>query len=94
MDCVAHQAPMSMEFSRQEYWNGLPYPSPRDLPEPGIKPRPPTLQADSLQSEPPGKQHPVCCTINIELFPPSLCYTARLVSECPEALVFLSLANM
>ena len=51
---VAHQAPPSMEFSRQEYWSGLPFPSPRDLPDPGIEPRSPTLQADPLPSEPPG----------------------------------------
>ena len=42
-------------FSRQEYWSGLPFPSPGDLPDPGIKPMSPTLQADSLPSEPPGK---------------------------------------
>ena len=52
---VAHQAPLSMEFSGQEYWNELPFPSPGDLPEPGIKPGSPTLQTDSLPSEPPGK---------------------------------------
>ena len=52
---VAHQAPPSMGFSRQEYWSGLPFPSPGDLPEPGIKPRSPTLQAGALTSEPPGK---------------------------------------
>ena len=44
---VAHQAPPSMEFSRQEYWSGLPFPSPGDLSDPGIKPRSPTLQADA-----------------------------------------------
>jgi len=44
-----------MEFSRQEYWSGLPFPSPGDLPDPGIKPGSPALQADSLPSEPPGK---------------------------------------
>ena len=43
---IAHQAPLSMEFSRPEYWSGLPFPSPRDLPDPGIKPGSPTLQAD------------------------------------------------
>ena len=53
---VAHQAPPSMGFSRQEYWSGLPFPPPGDLPDPGIKPRSPTLQADVLTSEPPGKQ--------------------------------------
>ena len=52
---VAYQAPLSMGFSRQEYWSGLPFPSPRDHPGPGIKPRSPTLQADSLLSEPLGK---------------------------------------
>ena len=52
---VAHQAPPSMGFSRQEYWSGLPFPSPGDLPNPGIEPRSPALQADALTSEPPGK---------------------------------------
>ena len=49
---VAHQAPPSMGFSRQEYWSGLPFPSPGDLPDPGIEPRSPTSQADALTSEP------------------------------------------
>ena len=62
---VAYQAPLSMGFSRQEYWSGMPFPSPRDLPDPGIEPRSPTLQADALPSEPPGKPnfleiHPSC----------------------------------
>ena len=52
---VAHQAPLSMGFSRQEYWSGLPFPSPGDLPNPGIKPGSPALQADALSSEPPGE---------------------------------------
>ena len=52
---VAHQAPPSMGFSRQEYWSGLPFPSPGDLPDPGIKPRSPALQAGTLTSEPAGK---------------------------------------
>ena len=52
---VAHQAPPSMGVSRQEYWSGLPFPSPGDLPDPGIEPRSPALQADTLTSEPPGK---------------------------------------
>ena len=51
---VAHQAPPSMEFSRQQYWSGLPFPSPGYLPDPGIEPRSPTLQADTLLSEPLG----------------------------------------
>ena len=50
---VACQAPLSMELSGQEYWSGLPFTSPRDLPKPGIKPRSPALQADPLPSELP-----------------------------------------
>ena len=50
---VAHQAPLSMGFSRQEDWSGLPFPSPGDLPNPGIEPRSPAFQADTLTSEPP-----------------------------------------
>ena len=45
---VAYQAPLSMGFSRREYWSGLPFPSPGDLPDPGIEPRSPVLQADAL----------------------------------------------
>ena len=52
---VVHQAPLSMGFSRQEYWSGLPFPSPGDLPDPGIEARSPALQANTLTSEPPGK---------------------------------------
>ena len=52
---VACQDPLSVEFSRQEYWSGLPFPSPGDLPDPGIEPRSPAVQADSLSSEPPAK---------------------------------------
>ena len=59
---VARQAPLSMGFSRQGYWSGLPFPYPGDLPYPGIKPRSPALQADALLSEPAGNQ------INVETF--------------------------
>ena len=52
---ITYQAPPSMGFSRQEYQNGLPFPSPGDLPDPGIESRSPALQADALPSEPPGK---------------------------------------
>ena len=58
---VAHQTPLSMGFSRQEYWSGLPFPSPGDFPDPRIEPSSPTLQEDSLPSEPPGK------TINFKI---------------------------
>ena len=53
---VAYQAPPSMEFSKQEYWSGLLFPSAGDLPDPEIEPRSPTLQADVLPSEPPGNK--------------------------------------
>ena len=53
---VACQAPLSMEFSRQEYWSGLPFPPPGDLPDPGIEPGAPALQVASLPFEPPGKR--------------------------------------
>ena len=52
---VVYQASLSMGFSRQEYWSGLPFPSPGDLPDPGIEPRSPAFQADALPAEPPGK---------------------------------------
>ena len=52
---VAYQASPSMGFSRQEYWSGLPFPSPGDLPDPGIEPGSPALEADALTSEPPRK---------------------------------------
>ena len=55
---VAYQPPPSMGFSGQEYWSGLPFPSPGDLPNPGMEPRSPALQADTLTAELPGKpQH-------------------------------------
>ena len=54
VDCSL-SGPLSMGFSRQEYWSGLPFSSPGNLPDPGIEPRSPTLQADALTSEPQGK---------------------------------------
>ena len=53
---VAHQAPPSMRFSRQEYWSGLPFPTPGHLPDPGIEPWSPTLQADALTCGSDGKE--------------------------------------
>ena len=61
---VAYQTPLSMGFSRQECWTGLPFPSPGDLPDPGIEPRSPALQADALLSEPPGKFYNFMICIN------------------------------
>ena len=66
---IACQAPLSTEFSRQEYWSGLLFPSPRDLPGPGIKPRYLALQACSLPSEPPRKPH-----VHIYIIPPQINY--------------------
>ena len=60
---VAHEAPLSVEFSRQEYYSGLPFSFPGDLPDPGINPESPTSHADSFVSEPPGK--PSKCLVRI-----------------------------
>ena len=62
---VACQAPLSMEFSRQEYGSGLPFPSPRDLPDPVIELRSPALQVDSLPFEPRGKEYYACNLLSI-----------------------------
>ena len=56
---VAHQASLSVEFPRQEYWSGLPFPPPGNLPDPGIEPWSPELQADSLPSKPPGNSNKI-----------------------------------
>ena len=62
---IAYQAAPSIGFSRQEYWSGLPFPSPGDLPDSGIEPGSPALQADTLTSEPPGKpSHVVKVIVN------------------------------
>ena len=63
---VAYWAPLSMGFSRQGYWSGLPFPSPEDLPDPGIEPRSPALQADASPSEPLGKPNSVAVVITGE----------------------------
>ena len=64
---VAHQAPLSVGFSRQEHWSGLSCPLPGDLPNPGIEPGSPALQADSSLSEPPGMPHGRGIYLNIIL---------------------------
>ena len=69
---AASQAPLSMEFSRQEYWNGLPFPSPGDLPDSGIELRSPALQVDALPSKPSGKpknRAVGCHSLFQEIFP-------------------------
>ena len=68
---VAPQAPLSMGFFRQEYWNGLPFPSPRDLPNPGIEPKSPVspaLQADSLPAGPSGKPIPQSVYLSLSYY--------------------------
>ena len=65
---VVRQAPLSIGFPRQEYWNGLPFPSPGDLPNPGIELGSPALQADSLSSEPPGKPSSICYSVILYLY--------------------------
>ena len=70
---VTHQAPLSIGFSRQEYWSGLPCPPPGDLPDPGIKSRSPALQADSLPAEPQGKPKNTgvgSLSLLLRIFPP------------------------
>ena len=63
---IVHQATLSVEFSREEYWSGLPFPSPGNLPDSGIEPRSLTLQADSLPSEPLGKPIKVKWALRVE----------------------------
>ena len=65
-----------MGFSREEYWSGLPFPSPGDLPDPGIEPGSPALEADALTSEPPGK---LC--IQMLIFPFLLCFSLLFFSQ-------------
>ena len=65
---IGHQAPLSMGFPRQEYWSGLPFASPGGPPNPGIKPKSPELQADSLPSEPPEKPHLTVLQLKIHFF--------------------------
>ena len=84
------QAPLSMGFSRQEHWAGLPCPPPGDLPDPGIEPESsvsPTLQADSLPTEPPGK--PQMRWLNRNLFSHSSLEGRRLRSRCQQGHAFL-----
>ena len=57
MDCIVYQAPLSMGLSRQEYWSGMPFPTPGDLPNLVIEPRSPVLQVDSLPAELLGKSN-------------------------------------
>ena len=79
---VAYQAPPSMGFSRQEYWSGVPFSSPRNLPDPRIEPGSPALQADPLLSEPPGKPNMLISPVKfvqLLLFPPFFLFSMFLL---------------
>ena len=85
---VAYQAPPSMGYFRQEYWSGVPFPSPGDLPDPGIEPRAPTVQVDALTSEPPRKPSIVYKMLiyrenwmHLSLQPPMNLYTFQNVGQ-------------
>ena len=69
-----------MGFSREEYWSGLPFPSPGDLPDPGIEPGSPALEADALTSEPPGKPH---CPVIQDLIDQGLIRPCQSVCNTP-----------
>ena len=77
---VAYQAPLSMGFSRQEYWSGLPFSSLGDLPDPGTEPVFPELQADSLLSEPPGNTSYKCLLDLLFRLESETCYLFRCFS--------------
>ena len=77
---LAHQAPLSMGFSRPEYWSGLPFPSPRDVLDPGTEPQSSALKADSLPSEPPGKYVDFYFVL-LDCFSLFLCFLGFLI-EC------------
>ena len=77
---VAYQAPPSMGFSRQEYWSGLPFPSPGDLPDPGIEPRSPALEADALTSEPLQYKNGNCLRAEASLH--ACIANRKLIAEC------------
>ena len=79
---VAYKAPLSMEFSRQEYWSGLPFPFPGDLPNPGIKTGSPALQADALPSEPPGKSMRRHSSLKVKVLVAQSCPTLRDPMDC------------
>ena len=79
---VAYQAPLSMGFSRQECWNGLPFPSPGDPPDPGIEAGSPVLQADALLSEPPGKPNSKESAYSLHFKPSMIMYSLFKLYMC------------
>ena len=86
---VAHQAPPSMGFSRREYWSGLPFPFPGDLPNPGIEPRSPAfLRADPLTSEPPGKHRGLLVVVKSLQSCPTLATPWTVACQAPLSMGF------
>ena len=85
---VALQAPLSMEFSKQAYWSGLPFPAPGDLPDPAIKPRSPKVRADSLPSESSGKL--LHTGVSSHSLPKGIFPTQAGLQHCKQALYLLS----
>ena len=82
---VAYQTPPSMGFSRQEYWSGLPFPSPGDHPGPGIEPGSPALEADTLTSEPPGCKWLLFLAQQVVPYPVSFTQRAFPLFACPKS---------
>ena len=80
---VAHQAPLTKGFSRHKYWSGLPFPSPGDHPNPGIEPGSPTLEADALTSEPPGKTSMIYERYTVYCLSPSEHAITAEIHKCP-----------
>ena len=85
---IGHQAPLTMEFSRQEYWSQVPFPSPGDLPNPGIKSGSSAFQADSLPSE-----SPITLTFNLSLSL-CLCVTIHYFYNCLQASIIIRKSNV
>ena len=91
---VAYQASPSMGFSRQGYWSGLPFPSPRDLPNPEIEPGSRTLQADFLASEPPGKLLTIWTSVSKVMSLPFNAVSRFVIAFLPRSKhLFISLAT-
>ena len=86
---VAHQAPLSMGFPRQEYWNGLPFPSPGDLSDPGIKPTPPALAGGFFITEPSRKPKDTRNSFaNMNEHPEAARYSGRAMKTQPYSITF------
>ena len=86
---IDHQAPLYVEFSRQEYWSGLPFPLPADLPDPEIEPASPALAGEFFTTEPPGKPHLLCVIIEYYMLHVSIFPTCRFTLNASIMMCFL-----